>query len=86
VLAQLERLGIVLGGATELTQGEVVVAHCSISHGKIRVEFKGALVVKKSCYGALFPAGLYAQAVRLQGFERRSGGLFQRNIELLHRG
>ena len=68
-----------------LAEIEVVAAHCPVAHGKIRIKLDGTLMVRQGCGGAFLITGLSAKAVRFQSFERRRGGLFERNIKLLHR-
>ena len=85
MLAQLECLGKIFAGAPEFTQAEVVGAYCFISHGKIRIEFDGALSVRQRSGGTFLANNRHAKAVRLQRFERRRCGLGKWSIELLHR-
>src|SRR5215469_15830332 len=84
MLSQLECLGEIFAGAFQLTHGEVIAAHCCIAQGKIRVDFDGMLMVGQSIGCTLLAMRLLSKAVRLQGFKRRGGGLFQRSIQLLH--
>src|ERR1700752_1180518 len=56
-----------------------------VAQGKIRIKLNSTLMVRQGCGVAFLVNRLYAQGVRLQSFERGSRGLFERNIELLHR-
>ena len=54
----------------------------AVAHGKIRIKLDGALIVRQGCGGAPLSRGAFAaKAERFQGFERRRGGLFERNIK-----
>jgi len=82
---QQERLSVVLAGPPYLAESEVVDAHRVVAHGKIRIKLDGALMVRRGCDGAFFAVGLLSKAVRFQSFERGCGGLFERNVKLVHR-
>src|SRR5580693_9674323 len=82
MLAQLERLGDVLSGTLWFRQNGVIVAHCEIPHGKVRIEFDGTLMVWQGVSTVLI--GFFTKAVRFQGFKRGRGCLGQRHIELLY--
>ena len=48
---QLECLGEVLAGPPQLAETVVVVAHCPVAHGKIRIKLDGTLIVRQGCGG-----------------------------------
>jgi hypothetical protein len=80
MFAQLECLREVIAGPPYLAESRVVAAHCKVAHGKIRVKLDGTLMVRQGGGGAFLVTGLRAKAVRFQSFQRRRGGLRQRNI------
>src|SRR5437667_2175218 len=86
VLAQLECFGEIFICPSDLTQTGVVAAHCEIAHCKIWVELDGTLMVGQGCCGVFLATDLFPKTVRLQSFERGRCGLFEGDIELLHRG
>src|SRR5271156_1154478 len=49
MLPQLECFGVVLAGPLRLAENEVVIAHCPVAHGKIRVKLDGTLMVRQGC-------------------------------------
>ena len=61
----------------ELAKIVVVLAHCPVAHGKIRIKLDGTLMVRQGCGRAFLVKGLSAKAVRFQSFERRRGGLLR---------
>ena len=81
---QLERLGEVIAAPPQLAKISVGAAYSVIARGKVRIEFDGTLKVRQSCSTALLASSLFAEAVRLQGFERGSCGLSERNVKLLY--
>ena len=84
--AQLECLGIVPAGSPDLNEIGVLIAHCPIAHGKIRVELDAALMVRQGCAGTFLAQSFLTKAVGLKRLKRGRCGLFERNIELQHRG
>ncbi len=84
MLPQLKSPGEVLAASLRLAKTVVVVAHCPVAHGKIRIKLYGTLMVRQGRGSAFLVVRSQAKAVRLQSFQRRCGGLFERNIKLLH--
>src|SRR5579871_451149 len=85
MFAQLKCLAQVLLGTAQFGKTEVVVAYFVVTHGKVRIKLDGALRVRQGGGSALLVISLSAKAVRFQRFERRGGGLIERNIKFLHR-
>ena len=85
VLPQLKGLGVVLVGPRGLKLIGVIDAQSVVGPGEIRIELDGSEVIRHRRRSTLLVPGFYTKAIGLQGFQRGSRGLRQRNIQLLHR-
>src|SRR5271155_589460 len=81
---QLERFGDVLVGSARLTEIGVLVCHCQISPGKIRIKLDRTLKVRQGG-GRGLPLTGNTDGVSLQSFQRGRGGWEQWSVEFLNR-
>ncbi len=85
MVTQLECLGGILRSASQFAHAIVIVGDTQISHGEVWIKLDGALIVRQSRGGPLTASNLVPHAVCFQGFERRGGGLGQRDVKFLYR-